>query len=97
MRFYAGAGRLLCVGWRARGWGDCSPKFFAQYKKLRGKKDKDGYLKALDIFFRETQKAFVWGEGDKESALAAFRRSADVDEDEASRIFRSVDEVHAYS
>lgn len=72
-------------------------KMFAQYRKLKGRKERNDYLQALDIFFKTTYKAYIDGEGDRDAAMETFKAEAAVDNAETRRIFKSVDQVHAYT
>jgi len=91
---------------------DHGPAWYRAYRKFRGKKTREDYDKAVDLFFRYTLQIWVYGEDERitrvdgtEVDLTSRKHAMDLfcsdvcdgDRIEADRIFASVDSVTAYS
>mmetsp|Transcript_33524 Transcript_33524/g.72439 ORF Transcript_33524/g.72439 Transcript_33524/m.72439 type:complete len:103 (-) Transcript_33524:702-1010(-) len=87
------------------------PEFFAMYKSLGGSADEVEYRQRLKSFFLHTLHTCVYGYeptatqdekgyrfyASREEAMLAFMEAEQVTHDEYLLIFRSVDNVHAYT
>jgi hypothetical protein len=72
------------------------PQYYSQYLKLGGKKAEDEFCYHLEVFFCLTLDAYTSGIGSRELAFTHWCEHIGSFE-EASRFFKAVDSIHAYS
>jgi hypothetical protein len=76
-------------------------EYFVEYQKLGGKKNKDDYFAAYQVFQEETMDIFVFGDlrkhNSRSESLEAVQKILEIDDDELDRLFHSVDNVTAWT
>ena len=75
--------------------------YFIEYKKLGGKKTKKQYMENMEIFLGETWDIFIQGDTryheTRKEALEAVQQRAKISYNELDLIFKSIDNITAYT
>ena len=76
-------------------------EYFKEYKRLGGKKTREEYNKNMNKFTYHTLDIFVFGDpimyNSRDEALEAVKNDAKIDNKELNLIFKSIDNVTAYT